>query len=133
VEANLTTSGERRRARRLSAATAHGILSIRIRPGHHAVLLDVSACGARVETSHRLAPGSMVELQMDLKHERATVRGRITRCVVAGVRASSMSYHGAIVFERQLPWFAPEHGHATSDAEQRSGLPAREGVTRLLL
>jgi hypothetical protein len=45
---------------RLDALEKHGIVSACVRPGYRARLIDVSAGGALIETSHRLLPGTSV-------------------------------------------------------------------------
>jgi PilZ domain len=125
---------DRRRTPRHGCVEEHGIVSAKVRPGRDASIVDVSAGGALVETNHRLLPGTSVELQFETSAERATIRGRVLRCAVAGVRASSMCYRGAIGFDRSLPWFVPDgsgyrvHGHQT-----RSAQPRREGSSLEIL
>ena len=102
--------GDRRGARRLEAFDDHRIVSACVRPGHRARLIDVSAGGALIETSHRLLPGSSVELQVDTGTDRASVRGRVLRCAVVRVRPTWVCYRGAIAFDRHLPWFVEQRG-----------------------
>lgn len=96
---------ERRRTPRHGAQDDHGIVSTKIRPGHPARIIDVSAGGALIETPHRLLPGRTLELQIEGRDRHTIVRGRIVRCSVARVCAASVSYRAAIHFERPLPWF----------------------------
>jgi hypothetical protein len=102
---------DRRQARRCCRLEDHGVMAVRIRPGHHALVVDLSAGGALIETAHRLLPGTVVELLMETSNDRTVVRGRVLRCSVACVRPSAMSYRGAIGFDRALAWHAP-HGVA---------------------
>ena len=87
---------DRRGAPRFQSLGDHGIVSARIRPGHPARLVDVSAGGALIETLHRLLPGRSVELQMEAQDRRTTIRGCVVRCAVVAVRAASVSYRGAV-------------------------------------
>jgi hypothetical protein len=96
---------DRRGMRRFDAQDAHGIVSASVRPGHRARVIDVSAGGALIETSHRLLPGASVELQVETGTDRASVRGQVLRCAVVRVRPTWVCYRGAIAFERHLPWF----------------------------
>lgn len=105
---------ERRGMRRIEAREEHGIVSARVRPGHRARLIDVSAAGALIETSHRLLPGSSVELQVETGTERASVRGQVVRCAVVRVRPTWVCYRGAIAFDRHLPWFIDERREPTT-------------------
>lgn len=99
---------DRRGMRRLDGREAHGIVSACVRPGHHARLIDVSAGGALIETSHRLLPGASVELQVATGTDRTSVRGHVLRCAVVRVRPTWVCYRGAIAFDRHLPWFVAD-------------------------
>ena len=121
---------ERRRAPRHHDVKAHGIVSARVRPGHQAELIDVSAGGVLLETSHRLLPGSHVELHVETQSRRDNIRGRVLRCAVVGVRASGVSYRGAIGFDRHLPWFIEPDGYVVPTTESRAGRPPRADVTQ---
>lgn len=123
---------DRRQSRRL-AADAHGITAVRIRPGHGATILDASAAGALLETSHRLLPGTPVELHMETGTERFCVRARVVRCVVAQVRAAAVRYRGAVAFDRHLPWFVAAEGYVVPGSEQRVRLAERADATRELV
>jgi len=92
---------ERRTGRR-DPPGARGIMSVRIRPGHGATVIDVSAGGALIETAVRLLPGAAAELQLETVHRWATLGGRVVRCAVVRLRASSVSYRAAIVFDAPL-------------------------------
>src|SRR5262249_19043829 len=129
MEVTMSDSGRnRRRASRLAGQDDHGITSIRIRPGHPASVIDVSSHGAMLETTHRLLPGTTVELQIEAGKARASVRGRVVRCAVAEVRASSLSYRGAVAFDRHLHWFATD-GRAMPSTDACAALPGRAPAT----
>jgi hypothetical protein len=104
----LSGPNERRRMRRRTTTEDHGILTTRVRPGYHATVIDVSAAGVLIETDYRLLPGSSVELHMTRTKEHVTIRGRIIRSAVSGLKPSSVSYRGAIGFDRPLGWFADD-------------------------
>ena len=131
---SVAAPADRRHTPRHGRVEDHGIVSAKVRPGREASIVDVSAGGTLVETTHRLLPGTSVELQFETSAGRATVRGRVLRCAVAGVHASSMCYRGAIGFDCSLPWFALDgpgyrvHGHET-----RSAQPWREGSSLEIL
>ena len=107
-------SSNRRGARRLEAFEEHGIVSASVRPGHRARLLDVSSGGALIETSHRLLPGTSVELQVATGTDRARIRGQVLRCAVVRLRPTWVCYRGAIAFDRHLPWFVDDRGEAAT-------------------
>lgn len=120
---------DRRRARRRDRFEDHGVLAIRIRPGHAARVVDVSAGGALIETTCRLLPGTSVELHMETRSHHANVRGRVLRCDVARVRPTAISYRGAIRFDRSLPWFVDADGYHVPTADQRRSEPFRAEAT----
>ncbi len=115
--------------------TAHEIVTARVRPGRQVSVIDLSVSGALIETSHRLLPGTNVELQVEGTDRTMTIRGRVLRCAVSQVRSSSLSYRGAIAFDRHLPWFvnAEESGYAVHTSEKRSGNAFRADATPQLL
>ena len=119
---------DRRLTRRHADSDAHGIVSTRVRPGHRAKLIDVSAGGALIETTHRLLPGTSIELHVETRSHRTNVRGRVPRCVIVLVRPSWVCYRGAIGFDRHLPWLLDDSDHAR-DGSVRSGVPARATAT----
>lgn len=121
---------DRRQTRRHLDDDEHGIVSTRVRPGHRAKLIDVSAGGALIETSHRLLPGTSVELHVETRTHRTTVRGRVLRCAIVLVRPSWVCYRGAVGFDRHLPWLLDDGRGATACAASRSALPDRADATR---
>jgi hypothetical protein len=121
---------ERRGSGRRSAPEDHGILSTRVRPGHLATVIDVSAGGALIETAHRLLPGSAIELQMETSSCRASMKGRVLRCAVSGLRASAIHYRGAIAFDGPLSWFTEDSdGYPVPAMGKRSALSFRVDPT----
>ena len=120
---------ERRQTHRRQRLEDHGIVSTRVRPGHHATLIDVSAGGALIETNHRLLPGAAVELQVETGTARASVRGRVLRSTVIGVQPSWVFYRGAIGFDTHLPWFTSESGYVVPSSDARSARPDRADAT----
>lgn len=105
---------DRRGMRRLDALEEHGIVSACVRPGYRARLIDVSAGGALIETSHRLLPGTSVELWVNTGTDRASIRGQVLRCAVVRVRPTWVCYRGAIAFDRHLPWFVDTRGERST-------------------
>jgi len=95
---------DRRLDRRRSRLEHHGIYRARVRPGHEVTLIDVSSGGVLVETTQRLLPGSKIEVHLRRQAIEAPeiVRGRIVRCAVARLSSTSITYRGAIAFDRAL-------------------------------
>ena len=103
MAANVGPLTERRRSAR-ARADVHGISQVRVRPGHEASVIDISADGARIETPVRLLPGRHIELHLERGDQLTAVRARVLRCHVARVLPSYVSYCGAVGFEQPLSW-----------------------------
>ena len=116
MERAVADDADRRRGRRHEGRQDHGIVSMQVRPGHRAMLINIGAGGALIETGRRLLPGASVDLLLERPHYRASVRGRVLRCAVVRVQAASVCYRGAIRFDRSLPWFVE---HERVDATQQ--------------
>lgn len=118
MESDIQLTDRRQTDRRYAAD--HGIVLARVRPGHDASVVDVSAHGALIEVAHRLFPGRHVELHLETADDRAVIRGRVLRCSVAAVLASRMVYHGAIGFDSPLWWLAasPRDGYVVLGARE---------------
>jgi PilZ domain-containing protein len=121
----MTLTTERRTSRRLHRVEEHGIVTARVRPGHRAHLVDVSSSGAMIEISYRLLPGTSVELHLETDSTHTRIRGHVVRCAVFRVRPSSVCYRGAIVFDRDLPWFVDDSGRLPDSHEMRTTHPHR--------
>jgi hypothetical protein len=85
----------------------------RLRPGRIAVILDLSAGGALIETDWRLLPGIRVDMQLGDPIPLFRVAARILRCHVATLDRERIRYRGALVFEERLPFGEP-HTHRVS-------------------
>jgi hypothetical protein len=95
---------DRRRSRRRALLDEHGILSVRVRPGQEAALIDVSASGALLESACRLLPGTAIELQIGIRGRRAPIRARVLRCAISDLAAAGPRYRAAVNFDRPLSW-----------------------------
>ena len=67
-------------------------------------ILNASAGGVLIEAPHRLLPGMPLEIHFERSDGISTIRGRVLRCVVSDLTASSVRYRGAIGFDQQFPW-----------------------------
>jgi len=92
-----------RRLHTRQTADEHRITSARIRPGHPAIVIDVSEGGALIETSKRLFPGSIVDVQFNTIQQQSAVRARVLRCSVTELQPHAVSYRAAISFEYRVP------------------------------
>jgi hypothetical protein len=77
-------------------------VAARIRPGYPAAILNLSADGALIDTSHRLRPGTIVDLQIEAPSYRAQVRARIVHARVSELTFDRVRYRGGVAFERAL-------------------------------
>jgi PilZ domain len=125
MDSSVRSLTDRRLSRRTSAVNDLGILQARVRPGHEASVIDISAHGALIETAFRLLPGRQVELQIERGDELIGIRGRVVRCRVVGVLPSRVSYRGAIGFDKPLHWLPPasnsEYAVPTAPVVERVG------------
>jgi PilZ domain len=118
-----------RRAARRRRGDEHGIVAVRIRPGHPARVVDVSAVGALLETHHRLLPGASVDLHMNTDHQRISIRGHVVRCAVARLHPA-LCYRGAVAFDRRLSWFADGQEYRLPASDSTHDFVIGEAVTR---
>lgn len=125
----MTLALDRRTTHRLHRTEEHGIVGARVRPGHRAHLVDVSAAGAMIETSYRLLPGTSVELHLETETAHTNIRGRVLRSTVVRVRPSAVCYRGAIAFDRELPWYVADAEHAADHHAMRTMHPQRAATT----
>ena len=131
----MTTHPSDRRTFRRARSAGQRTVSARVRPGHVAAVIDVSAGGALVELSRPLFPGSIVDLQVDTSQGRATVRGRVLRCAVACLASTSVSYRAAIAFDHPCLWMGDRMtseysvpGRQSSPSHDEWVCPTREGL-----
>lgn len=103
---------DRRLSARSGAVAELGIQQARVRPGHEASVIDISAHGALIETALRLLPGRRCEMQIERAGQLTAIRGRVVRCRVVRLLASCISYHGAIGFDQPLVWLTTPAGHS---------------------
>jgi uncharacterized NAD(P)/FAD-binding protein YdhS len=107
----MTAVASDRRQHGRGPSAAHQILTARVRPGHNAVIVDLSRSGVLLEVSVRLLPGAPVDVQFDSKHERTALGGRVVRSTVIRLSSSGIWYHAAVAFDRLLPTTTPEIGY----------------------
>jgi hypothetical protein len=102
-----------------------------VRPGHAAIVVDVSADGALIETGHRLLPGTVVVLHLESLDRRESVRGRVLRSAVAALRESGISFRGAVRFESPLTCLPSVYGEEYQlPAVAALAVHERESATR---
>jgi hypothetical protein len=79
-----------------------GSIVARVRPGHHADIVNLSADGMQIDAGCCLRPGTLVDLQIEMKAYRAQVRARVVHASVCELGADRVRYRGGLVFEREL-------------------------------
>ena len=97
------TPGIDRRLHQREQGVGERSMRARVRPGHTALIVNLSAGGALIEVATRLLPGKSVELQFERGAERVLVRGRLVRCRVVDVHPARMRYQAAVAFDRAIP------------------------------
>jgi hypothetical protein len=97
METGMMQRADRRAFRRVDAREGC-IVSARVRPGRTAIVVDICAGGASIDVAYRLLPGASIDLQLDTPGEKIELRGRIVRCAVVRLRASSVLYRAGIAF-----------------------------------
>ena len=93
---------ERRRHSRRVPQPEEPISRVRLRTGRELSVVDVSNTGVLVEGSVRLLPGTHVDVHVITADGRVLVRSRVARCRVAALAADTVSYRGALAFERPI-------------------------------
>jgi len=83
-------------------------------------IVNASAGGLLVDTPQRLLPGMPLDIHLERNRTIVTIRGRVLRCVVVRLTASSVCYRGAIGFDQHLSWLA-------DGGEMGSSFTTREG------
>jgi len=117
------TSADRRRQPRLGQACLDG-LSGRVRPGHVVRVMDLSAGGALIETSRRLAPGGIADMHLESGELRHDTRVRVVRSYVSHVLPDAITFRCAVALEKEVPWLSalsqePEmHGRSAPGLER---------------
>jgi hypothetical protein len=94
---------------------------IRLRTGREMSVLDVGNGGVLVEGRVRLLPGTHLDVHVVTREGRVLVRSRVVRCWVAVLQADTVSYRGALAFDRVVDT-AP-NGYAFPDGLRAAGRP----------
>ncbi len=95
---------DRRHWPRRAPVPLDGIVSARVRAGSAAEVINVCPRGALVETTHRLLPGTVLDLRIDGPHRGAAVRAQVIHCEVFAIVNGSLRYRGGVLFDRPLSW-----------------------------
>ena len=98
----LTRVEDRRDSIRWRSLDAPHRMTCRIRPGHDALIVNLSANGVLVDTHRRLVPGGLVDVQIDAGGRRAVARALVLRSAVSVLLADDVTYWGALRFDRPV-------------------------------
>jgi hypothetical protein len=129
MDGALGSRRDRRLDRRHTAIAGHRILGARIRPGHHATIVNVSAGGALLDTTFRMLPGAVIDVQLERADYRAVLRACVTRCAVERLEPSRILYRGAVTFDARLRWLSDESvGYSIPGRDSRSSVKAGEAL-----
>lgn len=90
---------ERRRWPRFAYAGGRLPPAARIRPGDVVIVVNLSRCGALVESGLRLRWGTRCDFEWTAGDSVVSVAARVTRCFVARVDASAVRYRTALRFD----------------------------------
>lgn len=90
---------ERRTCTRWRSPDDRRRIICRIRPGHDALVVNLSDSGVLVDTRRRLVPGGVVDVQIEVGGRRAVARAVVLRSIVATVMVDDVVYRGALRFE----------------------------------
>ena len=93
---------DRRRSVRVVPGADAPYCHIRLRTGAELTVLDIAPFGALVESSARLLPGSVVEVQIRTWAGRERIRSRVVRSAVSALDASAIRYRSGLAFERAV-------------------------------
>ncbi len=131
MDGTLGPRRERRLDRRHTAIASHRILGARIRPGHHATIINVSAGGALLDSTFRMLPGAVIDVQFERADYRAHLRACVTRCAVERLEAGRVLYRGAVAFDARLRWLSDESaGYAIPSRDPRISVTAGDALPR---
>lgn len=94
---------ERRVAPRYDAHTLAAPVVCRVNPGHEVQLANVSAVGARVESTFPLLPGRPLQLHVQTRGRRLVIETRVAWCSVTGVTPSrGVRFAAGLAFARWI-------------------------------
>ena len=99
---------DRRRAARRRAADLAGQWGIRLSPDGDARIVDISCSGVRLETSTRLQPGTVIDLEVIGMEDSVVVGARLIRSEPVDADGPDVKYRTAAIFLREIDLFAPQ-------------------------
>lgn len=99
--ADRTRFAERRRAPRFDASVIPHLKSVRQAEGSEVKLINISRCGALIETRQRMLPKTRVSLRLDTKETVYFLEGEVLRCYVYEID-KALTYQYAVLFDEDF-------------------------------
>lgn len=109
---NALRPSDRRRASRRRAADLAGQWGLKLGPDGDASIVDISCSGVRLETSTRLHPGNLIDLEVIGMEGSLAVGARLIRTETVDADGPNVTYRAAAMFLREIDLFA-SHGNPT--------------------
>jgi hypothetical protein len=113
----------RSRAARLDRASLPWVSGVKLPWGLEVRLLNVSSSGMLVESTSKLMPGSVADVEIRSGDDVLVVPARFVRSEIVGVDRRGVRYVSAAVFEEELDLEDPRANRAAT-ASSRKGLAA---------
>jgi CheY-like chemotaxis protein len=105
---NSLRPADRRRASRRRAADLAGQWGVRLSPDGDASIVDISCSGVRLETSTRLHPGNLIDLEVLGMEGTVAVGARLIRTETVDADGPGVKYRVAAQFLREIDLFATD-------------------------
>jgi hypothetical protein len=103
---NSLRPSDRRRASRRRAADLAGQWGLRLGPDGDASIVDISCSGVRLETTTRLHPGNLIDLEVIGMEGSLAVGARLIRTETVDADGPDVKYRAAAMFLREIDLFA---------------------------
>ena len=95
------------RAERKTVADLPWLTKIKLPWGLEVRLLNMSATGMLVETTSKLTPGTVANIEIAGADEKVVIPARFVRSEIVGVDALGVRYRTAVVFDREVDLDGP--------------------------
>lgn len=107
LTATIQMPSDRRRAMRRRAADLAGQWGVRLTPDGDASIVDISRTGILLETSTKLSPGSLIDLEVLGVEDSLAVGARLIRSEAVGAGGGhDVKYRVAAMFSREVDLFS---------------------------
>ena len=93
---------ERRSAVRYAPGPDEPLARVRLRAGRELTVVNISSNGVLAEGDARLLPGMHLDIHVMTAEGRLLVRSRVARAYVFAFTCDTVTYRGALIFERAI-------------------------------